>query len=104
MKKREKVRKSVGKVRKSEKKVHGSVSSSLLHTQVRFSISNYIQLPGNALIKNNIKDVGSTADLVLVFLVLLVIFSVFWDWVWMDLCARLLYEHRFAMLKMTSEM
>ena len=33
---------------KSEKKVLGSVSSSLLHTQVRFSMSNYILHPGNA--------------------------------------------------------
>ena len=44
-KKREKVKK---KWEKSEKKVLGSVSSSLLHTQVRFSMSNYIQHPGNA--------------------------------------------------------
>lgn len=44
-KKREKVKK---KWEKSEKKVLGSVSSSLLHTQVRFSMSNYILHPGNA--------------------------------------------------------
>ena len=43
-KKGEKGEKSV----KSEKKVLGSVSSSLLYTQVRFSMSNYNQLPGNA--------------------------------------------------------
>ena len=39
----------VKKVKKKwEKKVLGSVSSSLLHTQVRFSMSNYILHPGNA--------------------------------------------------------
>ena len=47
-KKWEKTRKSEKKWEKSEKKVLGSVSSSLLHTQVRFSMSNYIQHPGNA--------------------------------------------------------
>jgi len=40
--------KKVKKWEKSEKKVLGSVSSSLLHTQVRFSMSNYILHPGNA--------------------------------------------------------
>ena len=45
-----KVKKMWEKIRKSEKKVLDSVSSSLLHTQVRFSMSNYIQLPANALI------------------------------------------------------
>ena len=51
-KKWKKTRKSEEKVRekweKGEKKVLGSVSSSLLHTQVRFSMSNYILHPGNA--------------------------------------------------------
>ncbi len=41
-------KKNEKKWEKSEKKVLGSVSSSLLHTQVRFSMSNYIQRPGNA--------------------------------------------------------
>ena len=36
------------KVRKVRKKVLGCVSSSLLHTQVRLAMSNYIQLPANA--------------------------------------------------------
>ena len=36
------------KSEKSEEKVFGCVSSSLLHTQVRLAMSNYIQLPANA--------------------------------------------------------
>ncbi len=49
MKRERKVRKGRKKCEKWEK-VLGSVSSSLLYTQVRFSMSNYNQLPGNALI------------------------------------------------------
>ena len=54
-KKWEKGEKSV----KSEKKVLGSVSYSLLYTQVRFSMSNYNQLPGNALISKIYQQGGN---------------------------------------------
>ena len=52
------------KTRKSEKKkvrkkVLGSVCSSLLHTQVRFSMSNYNQLPGNASISKIYQQGGT---------------------------------------------
>ena len=46
-KKKRKGRKKCEKWEKSKKKVLGSVSYSLLYTQVRFSMSNYNQLPGN---------------------------------------------------------